>query len=614
MALETRRLSMFPAVVERLKQAKADKDGLAPEGVPPRILDLVPVLGVPMNRFLLGAVRGDMTERFSSFQDFLDKSCYSPEGLTQFLTSAEIEIVASMEAFREDMERATPSATDLVSVIMPTINRFDDQMENAIYSVLLQSHRKLELLLLDNSGKFSQEGFEQISDPRLKVIDSSDCVGVAAVRQLGLTLARGDFVAWLDDDDLWGPSFLSILIRQIHERNLDLAYSASIVFDGAVDATGLGATFKAIRWAPYRRALLENRNFIGSNAMLHKRVVGGKALEVPVNHYDDWSIALQFAASGRVGSVPVVNSFYNHNSRKKSITADRVGWKKTVDLAELRSWQISRFKAGNPQSSKAFSFGSSIHVAPNVASELIIVIPVYHPTEALETCLDSLAAASRGPGSALDVTYVVVDNSEDGRNHEYLTAVLAERLMKGQVVLEPKPGFSHAVNAGVTAMRRTSGFLAVVNSDTEVLDGSLAEMVSLLESDASIGMVSPEHIVDPGNSQLRPHWQNQLDDFPVDISVSAHHQNAIVGDWRQPEESLELQWAPFFFALFPYQIWNDVGGLHSLVAPHYSTDRIFCEAIRMRLGLRIVRAEGVRVFHHGGLESTIANRRGRILR
>src|SRR5207249_12006171 len=91
-----------------------------------------------------------------------------------------------------------------VSVVIGCYNgeRF---LGETIASVLAQTHEDLELIVVDDgSTDCSRAVAESVRDPRLRVITQANA-GVAAARNHGAAEARGDFLAFLDADDVWLP-------------------------------------------------------------------------------------------------------------------------------------------------------------------------------------------------------------------------------------------------------------------------------------------------------------------------------------------------------------------------------------------------------------------------
>ena len=113
----------------------------------------------------------------------------------------------------------------LISVVMPNYNghRF---VEQAIDSVLNQTYPNFELLVVDDCSKDGSLSLIQQkaqNDNRIKVIALEHNAGVAHARNVGINEAKGEFIALLDNDDLWTENKL--------ERQLALANSgADIVY------------------------------------------------------------------------------------------------------------------------------------------------------------------------------------------------------------------------------------------------------------------------------------------------------------------------------------------------------------------------------------------------
>jgi glycosyltransferase involved in cell wall biosynthesis len=91
---------------------------------------------------------------------------------------------------------------------MPTRGRFA-YVERAIKSVLNQSFRDFELLILDNSPAHDKETIRELceSDSRIVFVDRGD-IGVTGARKLGAIISKGKLFALLDSDDYWDQNRL----------------------------------------------------------------------------------------------------------------------------------------------------------------------------------------------------------------------------------------------------------------------------------------------------------------------------------------------------------------------------------------------------------------------
>jgi glycosyltransferase involved in cell wall biosynthesis len=100
-----------------------------------------------------------------------------------------------------------------VSVIIPTFQRAH-LVPRAVRSALAQTLREIEVLVVvDGGDPATLRALEEIRDPRLRTLVPPRRLGNADARNLGVERARGHWIAFLDDDDLWMPEKLE---RQLH--------------------------------------------------------------------------------------------------------------------------------------------------------------------------------------------------------------------------------------------------------------------------------------------------------------------------------------------------------------------------------------------------------------
>ena len=114
-----------------------------------------------------------------------------------------------------------------VSVITPAYNAAEFLPET-IDSVLQQTFLDWEMIIIDDCSKdntFEIATNYATKDSRIKVIKNETNSGVAATRNHGLEIALGDFIAFIDSDDMWLPEKLEKQIRFMEENGYALTYT-----------------------------------------------------------------------------------------------------------------------------------------------------------------------------------------------------------------------------------------------------------------------------------------------------------------------------------------------------------------------------------------------------
>lgn len=102
------------------------------------------------------------------------------------------------------------------SVIIPTFNRLNF-LKEAIDSVLTQSYATLELLIVDDGSTDGTAEFVASLNDRVRTFNQPNH-GPSAARNFGIRQARGEFIAFLDSDDLWLPDKLKTQIDFMHRN------------------------------------------------------------------------------------------------------------------------------------------------------------------------------------------------------------------------------------------------------------------------------------------------------------------------------------------------------------------------------------------------------------
>jgi teichuronic acid biosynthesis glycosyltransferase TuaG len=186
-----------------------------------------------------------------------------------------------------------------VSIVMPAHNsqRF---IASAIMSVISQSYLSWELLVIndastDNTSSIIQDYCKQ--DQRIRLINVTVNSGAAVARNIGLSQAKGRYIAFIDSDDLWHPKKLELQLQFMIQNNIAFSYTNYRLMSESGDVFG-----KLIR-LPKRLdyyGLLKNTGIAGCLTVVIDRHKTGAFQMREIPHGEDLILWLQLIKSGFV--------------------------------------------------------------------------------------------------------------------------------------------------------------------------------------------------------------------------------------------------------------------------------------------------------------------------
>ncbi len=188
----------------------------------------------------------------------------------------------------------------LVSIIIPTFNRAN-LLPQAVQSTLAQTHPAVEVVVVNDGS--ADHTFDVLDSFGAKIVVVTQANrGLGSARSAGLLRARGEMIAFLDDDDALTPDSISRRLAPFAvQPELDIVYSDLFLTDetGSVQ----GRFFVAERRQPPSGDLYEAllpRNFIPIHAMLWRRSVLERAGNFPERSgAEDWEYLIRVAEFAR---------------------------------------------------------------------------------------------------------------------------------------------------------------------------------------------------------------------------------------------------------------------------------------------------------------------------
>jgi glycosyltransferase involved in cell wall biosynthesis len=199
----------------------------------------------------------------------------------------------------------TSSGGVLVSVVLPTYNR-RRVLGRAVFSVLGQTYRNLELIVVDDGSTDGTEDFvAAVDDPRVHFVGKQHREGVARARNDGIRMARGELIAFQDSDDEWLATKLERQVALLGSSPPDVGWiggSHLAMFPGC---PRLIASDNLVRGAQYELDLLDGRAFVTPTWLVRRELLFEAGLfRETLDCLEDWDLIFRLDGICRFRAVP----------------------------------------------------------------------------------------------------------------------------------------------------------------------------------------------------------------------------------------------------------------------------------------------------------------------
>jgi glycosyltransferase involved in cell wall biosynthesis len=200
-------------------------------------------------------------------------------------------------------------AQPLVSVIIPTYNRAA-QLRECLTNLSHQHYKNFEVCIVNDGGESVLQLVAEFGALRIRLFEFASNNGQVKCRNKALELARGELIAFCDDDDLFLPNHIDELVK--HLAHYDLAYSdVEIVAEDHKNSRKERLLFSF----DYDARLFARTNFIIASSAIYKRSLHDRLgnLDEEARDYWDWDWFLRVSKAGKIVHVPEVTVTYRFN-------------------------------------------------------------------------------------------------------------------------------------------------------------------------------------------------------------------------------------------------------------------------------------------------------------
>jgi glycosyltransferase involved in cell wall biosynthesis len=220
----------------------------------------------------------------------------------------------------------------LVSVIMPSYNH-EKYVSKAINSVLNQSFKDFELIIIDDSSKDNSQriisSFEE-EDKRIKAIFHRSNLGIAKTLNEGLGKARGKYVALMASDDVWLETKIEKQLSVLRDDESLVVWSEGQIIDEEDVPTG--ETFSQLYSAENKmksgnlfEAIVYKNFILGSSIIFKKDLLEGIKFNEGLKYYNDYKFYVDLAKKYSFYFITEALTKYRIHG-KNTNTLDRKNW------------------------------------------------------------------------------------------------------------------------------------------------------------------------------------------------------------------------------------------------------------------------------------------------
>ncbi|EGQ7661882.1 glycosyl transferase family 2 [Vibrio parahaemolyticus] len=222
-----------------------------------------------------------------------------------------------------------------ISIITATYNSRDDILET-YNSIREQSFENWEWLVTDDcSSDDTMEILQRIadSDGRVRIFQNNTNSGAAISRNNSLLYASGEFIAFIDSDDLWKPSKLSEQINFMNEQNIDFCFTAYELVGPQGQLLGSKVDFLQTGSFDYID-MLKKKATLGCSTVMLRRLAFDDITMPLLRTGQDYATWLKLLKTGKRAFV------YNRTLTKYRIRPNSISRNKFKKA--IRQWEIYR--------------------------------------------------------------------------------------------------------------------------------------------------------------------------------------------------------------------------------------------------------------------------------
>lgn len=376
-----------------------------------------------------------------------------------------------------------------VSVVIPTYNRAD-YISAAIESVLSQDVEKVEfqiLLVDDGSTDNTKEIVKKYKEVEFIPIKH---VGIpATVRNVGISKATGEFIAFLDSDDFWPADKIRRQISLFDDENTNLVYGqAELVTKDGVPTKSYVVPEKELDYGEDLELLLKSNSIPNSSVIMRTSILkelGGLNESKELFGIEDYAMWLRVALlyPKTIKSVRFVSAYYRQHSENISISDPLTAISRIVRahsrlLSEKTIDESTKTLIDNRVTADHHAYRAEyakLHGKPDVS----VVMSVYNGERYLKAAIDSILAQTHH-----NFELILINDGSSDNTTQILATYQDKRLY---VVEQTNHGLVYSLNRGCKIA--AGDFIARMDADDISTPSRFEKQLEVLIADPAVAVV-----------------------------------------------------------------------------------------------------------------------------
>lgn len=479
----------------------------------------------------------------------------------------------------------------LFSIVVPLFKTPINLFEEMVDSVVQQSYSKWELILVNASPEDEQLcshiSNRVIRDDRIKAITLEDNLGISLNTRAGIDQAQGEFICFLDHDDIIEPDTLFTYATAINEDPaIDLLYcdEDKLLPNGKFDMPFFKPDFSI--------DLLRNVNYVCHFLCVKKSVIDSIELyTAEVDGAQDHDLTLKVAErSDHIHHVPRMLYHWRICEGSTAQGADSKPYAIQAGIKAVQS-HLDRLGIRAKVTPNDIPFSYDVeYLVDDIEPLISIIIPSKDESKTLSDCIDSIIEKSTYSNYEI---IVVENNSEEAETFAYYDEIVEQHKNVRIEKWAAEFNFSKLVNFG--AEKAHGEYLVFLNNDTEVITNDWLEKMLGVCRRPEVGVVGvrlwyPDETIQHAGVAMTPRGP---------IHVNYGFPRGRYGYFNLADKPHAVSAVTAACIMVRKKLYDEIGGFDESFAIAYN-DVDFCLRI-CELGKLVVYLPSVELYHYESL-------------